>query len=175
MTESELDARPARAAAGPFAGMMLADMGADVIRVYRIPASDGGSSLAALLGNDNIVDRGRRAIALNMKDARAIETVLALVERADVLIEGFRPGVTERLGLGPEVCRARNPKLVYGRMTGWGGRRRLRAARLRARRQAAGARRASRRAAASFLPMPRSAEIDARCLTRGRALPSSQL
>ncbi len=105
---------------GPFAGMMLADMGADVIRVDRIPSPRGGSALEAMLRNDSIVDRGRRSIALDMKDARGIETVLKLVERADALIEGFRPGVTERLGLGPDACRARNPRLVYGRMTGWG-------------------------------------------------------
>lgn len=100
--------------------MMLADMGAQVIRVDRIPSPGGGSALEALMRNDSIVDRGRRSIAVNMKDPRGIETVLKLVERADILIEGFRPGVTEKLGLGPEVCRARNPKLIYGRMTGWG-------------------------------------------------------
>ncbi|KQP45485.1 CaiB/BaiF CoA-transferase family protein [Pseudorhodoferax sp. Leaf274] len=104
---------------GPFAGMMLADMGADVIRVDRPPAGDGGA-LGALMRNDGVVDRGRRSIALDMKDPRAVEIVLRLVERADVLIEGFRPGVTEKLGLGPEACRARNPRLVYGRITGWG-------------------------------------------------------
>jgi alpha-methylacyl-CoA racemase len=105
---------------GPFAGMMMADMGAQVIRVDRIPSSGRGSALEALMRNDSIVDRGRRSIAINMKDPRGIETVLKLVERADILIEGFRPGVTEKLGLGPDVCRARNAKLVYGRMTGWG-------------------------------------------------------
>lgn len=70
--------------------------------------------------NDTIVDRGRRSIALNMKDPRGVEAVLKLVERADILVEGFRPGVTEKLGLGPDACRACNPRLVYGRMTGWG-------------------------------------------------------
>jgi len=105
---------------GPFAGMMLADMGADVIRVDRIPNLRGASPFQTALRNDSIVDRGRRSIALDMKNARGIETVLALVAHADILIEGFRPGVTERLGLGPEACHARNPKLVYGRMTGWG-------------------------------------------------------
>ena len=104
---------------GPFAGMMLADMGARVIRVDRIP-SGGGSPIEAFLRNDSIVDRGRESIALDMKDPRGVEAVLQLVERADILIEGFRPGVTERLGVGPEVCLARNPRLVYGRMTGWG-------------------------------------------------------
>ena len=103
----------------PFAGMMLADMGADVIRIDRVPAG-GGGELAAMLRNDNIVDRGRRSIALNMKDARGIEAALKLVGQSDILIEGFRPGVTEKLGLGPSDCQARNRKLVYGRMTGWG-------------------------------------------------------
>ena len=104
---------------GPFAGMMLADMGARVIRVDRIP-SGGNSAIEAFLRNDSIVDRGRESIAIDMKDPRGVEAVLQLVERADILIEGFRPGVTERLGVGPEVCQARNPRLVYGRMTGWG-------------------------------------------------------
>lgn len=105
---------------GPFAGMMLADMGAEVIRIDRIPTPGGGSALEALMRNDGVVDRGRRSIALNMKDPRAVETVLQLATRADILIEGFRPGVTEKLGVGPKDCMARNPKLVYGRMTGWG-------------------------------------------------------
>ena len=105
---------------GPFAGMMLADMGADVIRVDRMPTAASGSGLGALLRNDSIVDRGRRSIAIDLKDQRGVEIVLQLVARADILIEGFRPGVTEKLGLGPDVCRVRNPKLVYGRMTGWG-------------------------------------------------------
>ncbi|MDR7093083.1 CaiB/BaiF CoA transferase family protein [Hydrogenophaga laconesensis] len=105
---------------GPFAGMMLADMGARVIRVDRIPTPGGGSALEALMRNDSVVDRGRESIALNMKDPRAVDTVLRLVEKADILIEGFRPGVTEKLGVGPQACMARNPKLIYGRMTGWG-------------------------------------------------------
>jgi len=105
---------------GPFAGMMLADMGADVIRVDRIPSPSGGSALEALMRNDSVVDRGRRSIALNIKDPRAVETVLQLATSADTLIEGFRPGVTEKLGIGPKDCMARNPRLVYGRMTGWG-------------------------------------------------------
>jgi alpha-methylacyl-CoA racemase len=105
---------------GPFAGMMLADMGAEVIRIDRMPPPGGGSALEALMRNDSVVDRGRRSIALNMKDPRAVETVLRLVDKADILIEGFRPGVTEKLGVGPKDCLARNPKLVYGRMTGWG-------------------------------------------------------
>jgi len=105
---------------GPFACMMLADMGARVIRVDRIPGAGTGSALEAMMRNDSIVDRGRESIAVNMKDPRGIEAVLRLVDRADILVEGFRPGVTEKLGLGPDVCLARNPRLVYGRMTGWG-------------------------------------------------------
>lgn len=105
---------------GPFAGMMLADMGADVIRVDRIPTPGGGSALEALMRNDSVVDRGRRSIALNLKDPRAVEAVLQLAARADILIEGFRPGITEKLGVGPRDCMSRNPRLVYGRMTGWG-------------------------------------------------------
>jgi alpha-methylacyl-CoA racemase len=99
---------------GPFATMMLADMGAEVIRVDRKP-SKPGAPLPPLS-----VDRGRKCIALDLKQPSAAEIVLRLVEKADALIEGFRPGVMERLGLGPEVCLARNPRLVFGRMTGWG-------------------------------------------------------
>jgi alpha-methylacyl-CoA racemase len=105
---------------GPFACMVLADLGATVWRVDRLPGPPSRGGLEDLMRNDSIVDRGRRSIALNMKDPRGVEAVLRLVERADVLIEGFRPGVAEKLGLGPEACRARNPRLVYGRMTGWG-------------------------------------------------------
>ena len=97
---------------GPYACMMLADMGADVVRVQR----QGQSSDAAA---DPML-RGRRCLALDLKNAAAVEVVLRLIERADVLIEGYRPGVAERLGLGPDICRARNPRLVYGRITGWG-------------------------------------------------------
>ncbi len=104
---------------GPFTGMMLADMGARVLRVDRI-SQNGGGALAALMRNDSIVDRGRESIAINTKDPRGVQLVLDLVAKADALIEGFRPGVTEKLGLGPEACLARNPRLVYGRMTGWG-------------------------------------------------------
>jgi alpha-methylacyl-CoA racemase len=99
---------------GPHACMTLADLGADVIRVDR----PGGQLLS--FGEKDFMGRGRPTIALNLKDPAAVETVLQLIETADVLIEGNRPGVTERLGLGPEDCFARNPKLVYGRMTGWG-------------------------------------------------------
>src|SRR4029450_6986582 len=102
---------------GPFCGMMLADMGADVIRVDRAQAVQGGDPApppAALLA------RARRSVGVDLKSPDGVEVVLSLVERADALIEGFRPGVTERLGIGPDECLARNPRLVYGRMTGWG-------------------------------------------------------
>lgn len=104
---------------GPFACMLLADLGAQVIRIDRPPASSRGG-LDDLMRNDSVVDRGRRSLSLNMKDPEALEAVLKLVERADILIEGFRPGVAEKLGLSPAACHGRNPKLVYGRMTGWG-------------------------------------------------------
>ena len=97
----------------PFCAMMLADMGAEVIRIDRAAAPPGARETDCLL-------RNRRSMALDLKHPVAIETVLRLVERADALIEGFRPGVMERLGLGPDACLARNPRLVYGRMTGWG-------------------------------------------------------
>ena len=97
---------------GPFCGMMLSDMGADVIRVDRI--GRGGRR-----GRD-VLARNRRSIAVDLKQPEGVELVLKLVESADALFEGFRPGVTERLGLGPDDCLARNEALVYGRMTGWG-------------------------------------------------------
>ncbi len=99
---------------GPFCGMMLADMGAEVIRIDRASAVGKESRPADILA------RGRRSIAVDLKNADGVETVLKLLEQADVLIEGFRPGVMERLGLGPDVCLERNPSLIYGRMTGWG-------------------------------------------------------
>ena len=99
---------------GPFCGMMLADMGAEIIRIDR-SASVGRPAATA-----DILARGRRSIAVDLKNPDGVETTLKLIESADVLIEGFRPGVTERLGLGPDVCLARNEKLIYGRMTGWG-------------------------------------------------------
>lgn len=99
---------------GPFCGMMLADMGAEVIQVVRSSATESDGRPA------NVDQRGRRSLALDLKDPMAVEAVLKLCETADALIEGFRPGVMERLGLGPDVCQQRNPKLVYGRMTGWG-------------------------------------------------------
>ena len=102
---------------GPFCGMLLADMGAEVILVERAGGT-GGDILN--LGKNAIIHRGKRSLALDLKDPRAIEAVLKLIDGADALIEGMRPGVLERLGLGPEICLARNPRLVYGRMTGWG-------------------------------------------------------
>ena len=102
---------------GPFCAMMLADMGADVIRVDRASAVRGGDPDRPPL---DIMARGRRSIGVDLKASDGVELVLKLVQDADALIEGFRPGVAERLGIGPEACLARNPRLVYGRMTGWG-------------------------------------------------------
>jgi alpha-methylacyl-CoA racemase len=101
----------------PFTGMLLADMGADVVRVDR---PDQAGRLRANAGTHLVLDRGRRSVAVDLKHPDGPGVVLRLAERADVLIEGFRPGVMERLGLGPDVIAARNPRLVYGRMTGWG-------------------------------------------------------
>lgn len=101
---------------GPFAAMLLADLGADVIRVDR----PGGNALQLGPPEKDILGRGRPSVAIDLKNPRGVETVLDLVASADILIEGLRPGVTERLGLGPDDCHARNPALVYGRMTGWG-------------------------------------------------------
>lgn len=104
---------------GPFGCMMLADMGADILRIDRKPA--GAQSIEGIEDQrKNSVARGRKSITLDLKDPEAIQTALKLIERADAVVEGFRPGVMERLGLGPDVCLARNPALVYGRMTGWG-------------------------------------------------------
>ena len=102
---------------GPFAAMLLADMGAEVIRVDRAQNVSGGDPANP---PQDVLNRGRRSIGVDLKSADGVETVLRLVEQADALIEGFRPGVAERLGIGPEDCAARNPRLVYGRMTGWG-------------------------------------------------------
>ena len=102
---------------GPFAAMMLADMGAEVIRVERADAVRGP---APQTPHFDVLLRGRRNIALDLKNPDAVAALLDLVESADGLIEGFRPRVMERLGIGPDVCLERNPKLVYGRMTGWG-------------------------------------------------------
>ena len=101
----------------PFCGMLLADMGADVVLVERA-GPRGADPLS--LGKNAIVNRGKRSVALDLKDPAAVDAVLRLVDGADALIEGMRPGVMERLGLGPDACLARNPRLVYGRMTGWG-------------------------------------------------------
>lgn len=98
---------------GPFAGMMLADMGAEIIRIDRPGTADENAGL-------DFMGRGRKSLVLNLKSPEAIEIALRLIDSADGLIEGFRPGVMERLGLGPDLCRTRNPRLVYGRMTGWG-------------------------------------------------------
>ncbi|MDO9334886.1 MAG: CoA transferase [Caulobacteraceae bacterium] len=97
---------------GPFCGMLLSDLGADVVRIDRKGAGRGSPA--------DITGRGRRSVALDLKNPESIETCLKLMEAADGIIEGFRPGVMERLGLGPDVALKRNPKLVYGRMTGWG-------------------------------------------------------
>lgn len=99
---------------GPFCGMMLSDMGAEVIRVNRVGVQPG------LAHGKDVLARGRRTIAVDLKRPEGAEVVLRLCEKADALFEGFRPSVAERLGIGPEQCMARNPKLVYGRMTGWG-------------------------------------------------------
>ena len=98
---------------GPFAGMVLADMGAEVILVERKADPQKRRT-------PDCNRRGKRSIALNLKDPAEVELLLQLVEKADVLFEGFRPGVMERLGIGPDTCLARNPRLIYGRMTGWG-------------------------------------------------------
>jgi len=100
---------------GPFAAMLLADLGADVVRVDR----PGGTGLAINPQYD-VTNRNKRSVIIDLKAEDGQDRVLDLVERADILIEGYRPGVAERLGVGPEPCHARNPKLVYGRMTGWG-------------------------------------------------------
>ncbi len=97
---------------GPFCGMLLSDLGADVVRIDRKGGRGGAPS--------DITARGRRSVALDLKNPAAIEVCLKLMERADAILEGFRPGVMERLGLGPDVALKRNPKLVFGRMTGWG-------------------------------------------------------
>jgi len=100
----------------PFCGMLLADLGAEVVLVDR----RGGSLPFGARPQHDLTRRGKRSIALDLKQPGATDVVLRLVEQADALLEGFRPGVMERLGLGPDVCRQRNPRLVYGRLTGWG-------------------------------------------------------
>ena len=98
---------------GPFCGMVLADLGAEVIRVDRASAIGSGT-------REEPANRGKKSIAIDLKSPEGVEVVLKLAENSDAIFEGFRPGVMERLGLGPEVCQKRNKKLVYGRMTGWG-------------------------------------------------------
>ena len=99
---------------GPFCGMMLSDMGADVIRVER----KGQSSLTE--PKYDVMMRNRRSMGIDLRKPEGVEIVLDMVEKVDALQEGFRPGVMEKLGLGPDECLERNPRLVYGRMTGWG-------------------------------------------------------
>ncbi|MDP6181682.1 MAG: CaiB/BaiF CoA-transferase family protein, partial [SAR86 cluster bacterium] len=98
---------------GPFCGMVLADLGAEIIRVDRASALGGGT-------REEPANRGKKSIAVDLKSPEGVEVVLKLVENSDAIFEGFRPGVMERLGLGPDICQNRNKKLVYGRMTGWG-------------------------------------------------------
>ncbi|MEO7428666.1 MAG: CaiB/BaiF CoA-transferase family protein [Acidimicrobiales bacterium] len=101
---------------GPFCAMVLADLGADVVRIDRADAAEGGAGDVRF----DVLGRGRRSVAVDLKAPGGPEVVLRLAARSDALIEGFRPGVAERLGVGPAACLARNPRLVYGRMTGWG-------------------------------------------------------
>jgi alpha-methylacyl-CoA racemase len=102
---------------GPFAAMLLADMGAEVLRIDRAGSVRGGDPARPPL---DPLARGRRSVGIDLKSPDGVELLLELVEQADALVEGFRPGVAERLGFGPDVCAERNPRLVYGRMTGWG-------------------------------------------------------
>src|SRR5262249_30139247 len=101
----------------PFCAMLLADLGADVLRIERtgIPAPTSG-----FVDSRALLMRGRPAVGIDLKHTQGVEVVLRLLEQSDVLIEGFRPGVLERLGLGPDVCLARNPRLIFGRVTGYG-------------------------------------------------------
>lgn len=101
---------------GPFACMLLADLGADVIRIDR----PGGPSIPSAAPEFDLINRGKQSVVLDLKRPGAVEAVLALTERADALVEGFRPGVAERLGLGPDIVMRRNPRIIYARMTGWG-------------------------------------------------------
>ena len=102
---------------GPFCAMVLADLGADVLRIDRAGQVRGEPNERAKF---DVLGRGRKSLGVDLKHPDGVATVLRLVERADVLTEGFRPGVMERLGFGPDVCLERNPRLVYGRMTSWG-------------------------------------------------------
>ncbi|MFA6313219.1 MAG: CaiB/BaiF CoA-transferase family protein [Sterolibacterium sp.] len=105
---------------GPFCAMLLADMGAEVIRIDQKRTAAADNPFPMLNTRFDVLARGRRSLAADLKNPAGKEIVLRLVEKADALIEGYRPGVMERLGLGPEVCLQRNPHLVFGRMTGWG-------------------------------------------------------
>jgi alpha-methylacyl-CoA racemase len=98
---------------GPFCGMLLADMGADVIRINK-------KGTEGLENKFDIHNRSKRSIAANLKNKVTIKEILKLIDQVDVVFEGYRPGVMEKLGLGPDICLERNPRLVYGRMTGWG-------------------------------------------------------
>jgi alpha-methylacyl-CoA racemase len=102
------------------AGMILSDLGAEVLRLDRAVHVRAGTGMQGPVGPHSVLDRGRRSMGIDLKAPGAADVVLRLCERADVMVEGFRPGVAERLGIGPDVCRVRNPRLVYGRMTGWG-------------------------------------------------------
>ena len=108
----------------PFCGMLLADLGAEVIRIDRPPDSDDRSGATSRVLSQAperyVMHRGRRSVAVDLKHPEGRQTVLRLASQADALVEGFRPGVMERLGIGPDACLARNARLVYGRMTGWG-------------------------------------------------------
>lgn len=105
----------------PHAAMTLADAGADVLRIDRLPRLSGTDDDIVSRGRrHNVVTRGRRSVGVDLKQPEGVDAVLSLVQRADVFLEGFRPGVAERLGVGPDVCLAVNPQLVYGRLTGWG-------------------------------------------------------
>jgi alpha-methylacyl-CoA racemase len=106
----------------PFCGMLLSDLGADVVRVDRVDNVVGGESPSAQLDRlaRGVLARGHRSIGIDLKSPEGLALLLRMVETADVLLEGFRPGVTERLGLGPDACLGRNPRLIYGRATGWG-------------------------------------------------------
>jgi alpha-methylacyl-CoA racemase len=104
---------------GPFCGMLLADLGAEVIRVDR-PTGNSAALPPARAAAEDVAGRGKRSVVIDLKDERGLNIALRLVSAADILIEGYRPGVAERLGLGPDACWEVNPRLVYGRMTGWG-------------------------------------------------------
>ena len=101
----------------PFAGMMLGDMGAEILQINRISDNDSANSEGKA---HDIMSRGKQLVAIDLKKEEGVRLTLKLIKSADALIEGFRPGIMEKLGLGPKICLKENPKLVYGRMTGWG-------------------------------------------------------